>query len=369
MNYLSAMPLTPLIGHVAVRARLVEAIHANRLPQVLLITGAPGSGRQRLGLWIAQMLFCAKAGDEPCGTCRGCTLVLGLSHPDLHWFVPIARPKAGDPDRQVEEAAETIAELMAERRQQPLWAAPDGMAIHGVASARLLQRRASMRPSEGGRAVYLVGDAERLVPQEGNPEAANTLLKLLEEPGPDAMIILTAREPGAVLPTIRSRAVPIRLGRLADREVGEFLRIHAAVPAASLEDRVRLADGAIGRAIGDGEGEAGEKAAASATALLEAVRRGPAEAYAAALRQGPWQARGEFTAMLDALIGFLADATRSASGVTPRRPLPASLRGPLRLPALVAAVEQVQGARQAAQGNVNPQLLLAGLCTDLAEAL
>lgn len=363
------MTLAPLFGHSAVKTRLADAIRAERLPQVLLITGAPGSGRQRLGLWLAQLVFCARPSEEPCGTCRGCSLVLGLSHPDLHWFVPIARPKAGDPDRQVDEAADTLNELLAERRANSLWAAPDGMAIHGVASARLLQRRTAMRPVEGGRAVYLVGDAERLVPQEGNPEAANTLLKLLEEPGPDALIILTAREPGSVLPTIRSRAVPIRLGRLADGDVREFLKIHGSVPAANLEDRVRLADGAIGRAIGDGDGEAGAKAASGATALLDAVRRGPAEAYSAALKQGPWQARGEFTAMLDALIGFLGDATRSAAGVPPRRPLPAALRGSLRLPGLVAAVSLVQSARQAAQGNVNPQLLLAGLSSDLAEVL
>lgn len=363
------MALAPLVGHQLVRTRLAEAVRGGRLPQVLLMTGAPGSGRQRVGLWLAQLLFCQARETEPCGRCRGCTLVLELGHPDLHWFIPIARPKAGDPDKQVEEAAESLNELIAERRRKPLWAAPDGMALHGVASARLLQRRAAMRPVEGGPAVYLIGDAERLVPQESSPEAANTLLKLLEEPGPDAVLILTAREPGSVLPTIRSRAVPLRLGRLDDQEVRAFLTAHGDASPDQVDDLVRVADGAIGRAIGDGAGEAGEKAATGAAALLDAVRRGPAEAYAIALRQVPYQARGEFTAMLDALLGFLADAARAASGLPPRRPLPPALRGPLRLQRLVAAVERVQDARQAAQGNVNPQLLLAGICAGLAEVL
>ena len=315
------------------------------------------------------MVFCQQPTNEPCGRCRGCTLMLGLGHPDFHWLVPIPRPKAGDPDKQVEEAAETLAELMAERRGNPLWTSPEGMAIHGVASARLLQRRASMRPVEGKRSVFLIGDAERLVPQEGNPEGANTLLKLLEEPPPGSVIVLTARELGSVLPTIRSRAVPVRLGRLPDQEVSQFLRTHTDLGAAQVEERLLLAEGSIGQALAAGTGEGGSKATTAAVGLVDAIRRGPAEAYAVALKQGPWQARGEFTDLLDALSALLAEAARSAAGAGARRPLPTGLRPPLQLAGVVDAVEAVQRARGAAQGNVNPQLLLAGLCAELAEAL
>lgn len=363
------MTLAPFIGHQAVRRRLADAHASNRLPQVLLVVGPGGVGRQRLGLWLAQLIFCEQLSAEPCGRCRGCTLMLGLGHPDFHWLVPIPRPKAGDPDKQVEEAAETLAELMAERRLNPLWTAPEGMAIHGVASARLLQRRAAMRPVEGARAVFLIGDAERLVPQEGNPEGANTLLKLLEEPPAGSLIILTAREMGSVLPTIRSRSVPIRLARLPDNEVGTFLRTHAGWTAAQVEERLPSAGGSIGDALAAGAGAGGGKAADAAAGLLAAIRRGPAEAYSAALKQGPWQARGEFTDLLDALSGYLGEAARTAAGARARHPLPAALRPPLRLAGVVSAVEAVQRARGAAQGNVNPQLLLAGLCADLAEAL
>lgn len=363
------MTLAPFVGHQSVRQRLADAIATDRLPQVLLVVGPNGVGRQRLSLWLGQMVFCERPTTEPCGRCRGCTLMLGLGHPDFHWLVPIPRPKAGDPDKQVEEAAETLAELMAERRQNPLWTAPEGMAIHGVASARLLQRKASMRPVEGTRAVFLIGDAERLVPQEGNPEGANTLLKLLEEPPAGSLIILTAREMGSVLPTIRSRSVPIRLGRLADAEVGEFLRTHAALTPAQAESRLLTAEGSIGNALDAGAGEGGSKASAAAVGLVDAIRRGPVEAYSVALKQGPWQARGEFTDLLDALSGLLGEAARSASGAGTTRPLPAGLRPPLKLAGVVSAVEAVQKARGAAQGNVNPQLLLAGLCAELAEVL
>lgn len=362
------MPLAPFAGHETARARLADAIASGRLPQVLLITGPRGVGRQRLGLWIAQTLFCERAtGEGPCGTCRGCRLVLDLGHPDLHWFIPIPRPKAGDPDKQVEEAAETLAELIAERRKNPLWTPPDGMSSHGVASARLLQKRLAMRPVEGTRLVCLIGGAERLVPQESSPEAANALLKLLEEPAPGTTLILTAEDLGAVLPTIRSRAVPVRLGRLEDEMVRAFLRAHTDLSPTEVDARARRAEGSIGDALA--EDGAAAKAADAAHGLLDAVAQGPAAAYEAALRQGPWQARGEFTEMLDALARSLGEAARVATGVPARRAIPAALRRPRSLEGLLQAQEQVQAARLAAQGNVNPQLLLAGLCQELAEVL
>ncbi|MFN2315641.1 MAG: ATP-binding protein [Gemmatimonadales bacterium] len=361
------MSLTPLVGHEQVTRRIAESHAAGRLPQVLLITGPRGVGRQRLGLWIAQLIFCERPANGPCGNCRPCGLVAGLGHPDLHWFVPIPRPKAGDPDKQMDEAAETLAELMTERRQQPLWTPPDGMALHGVASARLLQRKAAMRPVEGQHSVILVGDAERLVPQESSQEAANTLLKLLEEPPAGMTLILTAVEPGGVLPTIRSRAVPVRLGRLPDATVAGFLREHAGVAEGIARERARSAEGAIGRALAEDATSA--KADQAAAGLLDAVLRGPSEALELAVKQGPWQARGEFTAMLDALARQLGDAARVSASGPGVRPVTAALKRPRPVSALVAAIERVQTARGAAQGNVNPQLLLAGLCADLAEVL
>lgn len=362
------MATYPIVGHDAARRDLLRAHAAGRLPQVLLVVGPRGVGRQRLGLWTAQRILCeAPAGTEPCGTCRPCHLVLGLVHPDLHWFIPIPRPKAGDPDKQVEEAAETLAELLAERRQKPLWSTPDGMASHGLASARLLQRRAAMRPVEGRHTILLVGDAERLVPQESSPEAANALLKLLEEPPRGVTFILTAGDLRGVLPTIRSRAVPVRLGRLTGDQVAGFLIAHAGLSSADAARRSRHAEGSIGAALAEDDGAA--KAEAAASALLDAVTRGPAEAMELALRQGPWQARGEFTDTLDALGRQLEAAARASAGSQSGLAVPAALRRPRPVPALVSAIERVQAARRAAQGNVNPQLLLAGLCAELAEVL
>ncbi len=363
------MLLPPLTGQVEARRRLARAVRADALPQVLLFSGPVGIGKQRLALWLAQLVFCERRGDEPCGSCRACHLVDGLSHADLHWFVPIPRPKAGDPDKQVEEAAEALAEVMESRRKQPLYTPPDGMASHPIATVRLLQRRAALTSVEGGPRVFIIGEADRLVPQESSPEAANAMLKLLEEPPPGALFMLTTVDQRRMLPTIRSRAAPIRLNRLSDDEVRGFLAAHTEPKwsSAKIEERVALADGSIGQALGQGE-EVG-RAYRSAEQLLAAVIEGRGPALERALSQAAFAARGEFSAMLDALADTLGEAARGTMGQAVRRPVPEPLLRHRNPAPLLQAMEKVAEAREAAAGNVNPQVLLAVLGEDLAEVL
>jgi DNA polymerase-3 subunit delta' len=203
------------------------------------------------------------------------------------------------------------------------------------------------------------------VPQESSPEAANAVLKLLEEPPPGSLFLLTAVDARRLLATVRSRAVPLRLNRLAGAEVRQFLRDHAAVPSGELESRVAGADGSIGAAVAmDAEAGAARR---SAEAVLEAALGQRGARMQRALAQAPASARGEFTALLDAMSQLLADAARGALGEG-RRVVPAGLDGrdPERL---VRAIERVNAARETAQGNVNPQLILAVLGEQLAETL
>ncbi len=346
------MPLAPLVGHFDLRAQFLEAIASKKLPQVVLLTGPRGVGKQRLALWLAQRLVCTGPEGEPCGTCKGCRMVLGLAHPDVHLLVPVGRPKAGEPEKQVDEVAEALEAVMAGRREAPLWGAPDGMAIHGVASARLVQRRASLTASEGGWRVFIISRADRLVPQESSPEAANALLKLLEEPPPRSLFVLTATEAGQVLPTIRSRSVPVRMGRNSDAEVRQFVADHAG--RTMREAGVRAAGGSIGAALADDD--AASKGEAAARAFLAAVEAGPAAAADRTLRERPYQARGEFTALLDGLAAVLAADARQ---------LVESGAGREEAEAMLDGVQCVAAAREHAQGNVNPQLLLATLADQL----
>lgn len=341
------------------------------MPQVILLEGTEGIGRQRLALWLAQLLFCEKKGTEPCGSCRACRLVAELGHADLHWIVPILRPKATDADKQVDEAAELIGEVVAERRKQPLYGSPDAMAIHPLATVRLIQRKAVLKSVEGGPKVFIIGHAERLAlgVEPGQDAAANALLKLLEEPPANTWFVLTTTEAGRLLPTIQSRVVRVRLARLADGEVREFLgaELKPALSGAALDDRVRAAEGSIGAALS--ASDAGTKAHNAAADLVEAALQGSVPRAERVLKQGQFAARGDFSAMLDALEQTLSDAARAATGADPRRTLPTALRTPRPVSRLLEAQRRVGEAKEAAQGNVNPQLLLAVLTEDLARAL
>jgi DNA polymerase-3 subunit delta' len=276
-----------------------------------------------------------------------------LAHPDVHWLVPVPRPKAAEPDKQVEEVGEALEAVMAERRPGGTWQAPDGMAIHGIASARWLQRHAALTAAEGSWRVFVIGRAERLVPQESSPEAANALLKLLEEPPAKSVFVLTASEPGLVLSTIRSRAVPMRLGRLADQDVAAYAAANGIAADARM---VASARGAIGRLLATDD-EARGKATAQAKAVRESVHGDAAARAVLALRQPLAQARGEFTAMLDALVEEYRGELRTAAGNAGQA---------RRARRALRAIDLVLATREQAQGNVNPRLALGALVGELA---
>ncbi|HYJ79129.1 MAG TPA: hypothetical protein VEW03_05995, partial [Longimicrobiaceae bacterium] len=79
------MALPPVHGHVGVRAKLVSALRGGTLPQSLLLHGPAGVGKERLGLWLAQLIVCEqpRADGEACGECRSCRMALRLEHPDV----------------------------------------------------------------------------------------------------------------------------------------------------------------------------------------------------------------------------------------------------------------------------------------------
>src|SRR2546427_663761 len=146
-------------------------------------------------------------------------------------------------------------------------------------------------PALGQHKVFIVGDAERLVPQIGAEAAANALLKALEEPPADTVIVLTTSAPDALLPTMLSRVVRVRLARNADSIVAVFAQRELGLKSErEVAQRVAAADGRIGKLLASGRPGRGPEAADAfrATATQGAVQR-----FAFALSQAPFQARSE----------------------------------------------------------------------------
>ena len=357
------MPIVPLYGHSTLRARLGEAAERGTLPASLLFAGGRGVGKQRLALWLGQLLLCtASAGERPCGSCQSCRYAADLAHPDLHWIYPRPRLKAGnaDPDDVREDFAEATAERV---KEKGLYAPTSGTEGIFVATVRAVVHAAALSPALGRRKVFVVGEAERMVPQGDAAEAANAFLKLLEEPPVDTTIILTSSEPGALLPTIRSRVVTVRVAPLPDDDVRAFLADPAVAErldadgAAGTDALVRAAGGAPGRLLASDEWSA---AMDRARLMFEAARRRDRGALAkVALVQGATGARGKFSDVLDALTVLLHDHARASA----ERRDEAGALGAAR------AMDAVEEAKGMAAGNVNPQLVTASLVRTLTRCL
>lgn len=352
------MTIVPLFGHADLVERMRTAAARGILPASLLLQGTRGVGKQRFALWLAQLILCERRSAAPCGECQSCRFVVDLRHPDLHWFFP--RPRlTGDPDPQ--DVRNDYAEGVAERAADAgLYAAPSGSEGIFVATIRAIVQQAVMSPAIGARKVFIIGDAERMVPQEGKDEAANAFLKLLEEPLADTTIILTSSEPGALLPTVRSRVVSFRVSPLDDDAMRAFLadeRVRARLSDVSdipvdERSRIRFAAGAPGRLL---SGESWALARTTAERIVAAALGSRLDAYQTTWSQASTRARGSFADTLDALTEQLhARARDSARRGAERDALAAS-----------QAVELVELAKERVTTNVNPQLLTFNLIRDL----
>lgn len=371
----------PIVGHEELRRDFARAQDTGRLPGSILLHGPAGIGKQRLALWLAQRLVCENPGPiEPCGQCTACHLAARLEHPDIHWFFPVANV-SGSRERKVELFEAAREDEIATRRAWR-WTEPDGLVGFYLDQITGLRRLAAKRPAMGSRAVYVVGHADRLVSQEASQEAANALLKLLEEPPDGTTFVLTAADPDALLPTIRSRLLPVRVDPLPEEAVAGLLVEQYDVAADRAAELARVARGSAGLALeilGDDDGPGPyARHRDAARALLDAVaERAPTAVVAAAMAESPARARGDFSAVLRALQLWVRDLAAVASGadeeVVNLDAVDWLRATATRLPAAAAgapaALDALARGLTLAAGNVNPQLILADVLPSLRRTL
>jgi len=167
------------------------ARRADRLPHALLVHGPRGVGKLALGERVAQLLLC-EGQKKPCGTCDACRWFLAGNHPDFRRIEPEALAKEPPPDMEDEAPAKRTKQPSIEIKIDQVRELADFLYIGS--------HRGRMR-------VALVHPAEDM-----NENAANALLKGLEEPPAGAMFILISHRPAQLLPTIRSRCVSVPVG-------------------------------------------------------------------------------------------------------------------------------------------------------------
>jgi len=183
---------------------LRHALAGGRVAHAYAFVGPAGAGRMTTARAFAQALLC-ETGSE-CGRCRGCLLVAGGRHPDLHVIAPTP------PERN-----------------------PKGAPVIRIDAVRELERQASLRPALGGRRVLILDGAERMT-----SETPQAFLKFLEEPPPGTVVILVLSGVRAVPATVISRS---QIVRFQPRDAG---RVAAAVGEALALLQAARADGAPG---------------------------------------------------------------------------------------------------------------------------
>jgi len=376
------MALHPLEGHAPARSSLANAHARGVLPAALLFHGPRGIGKQRLALWLAQLTVCGRPSAEPCGACAPCRMALALEHPDVHWYFPLPRPKNAAGDRLTDALEEARLEELAAIKEQPLRVSHTEE-VRGlyVGTVKNIRAKAYMRPVMAKGPVFIIGEAESLVPQEASPDAANAMLKLLEEPPGGARFILTTSESGRLPATIPSRTVPLHLAPLSTEEVAGFLRTHAGLEAKTATRAAGLAQGSIGRALGfvpDGEQEGPLEELRRQALEIVAAAASPraSDGHAVALRFPPAGARA-----LSELFTFVEEWLRDLAAVTAGVKHAAWHQDSLgRLDRLAAqsgvssyqvagAFARVEKARERAVANVNPQLVVGSLIAELRRSL
>src|SRR2546421_11551569 len=189
-----------LIGNEEVKDALRHLLACGRMPGPLLFTGEAGIGKKLFALELAKALNCRnRAGIEACDECSSCRRISNSTFP------PFSDVKDNN-ERMIWSEHGDVAMVRPFRQ------------IIRVKPMRELEREANFRPFEGAARVFIVEDAEYM-----NDQAANALLKTLEEPPATTHLVLTTSNPTALLATIRSRCQIIRFAPIDAPEVGKFL--------------------------------------------------------------------------------------------------------------------------------------------------
>jgi DNA polymerase-3 subunit delta' len=239
------MKFSEVIGHKELLDTLRKNIDAGRVSHAQLITGECGWGTLQVALAYVQYLHCAhREGGEPCGKCPSCVQIEALAHPDMHFAFPIVNPtKNPTCDSFVGEWREFVRANDAIFDEKAWYEAIDAGNSQGIIpkkEADNIIRKLSFKAFEGEFKSVIIWLPERM-----NREAANTLLKILEEPWEKTLFLLIAEHPEQLLDTIISRTQPINVGRIEPEALAAYAVERLGATPESAAAAARIADGSI----------------------------------------------------------------------------------------------------------------------------
>jgi len=346
---------------------LERAFGSGRLSHAYLFQGPDGVGKETTALELATALNCQSEGLGSGGECSACAMASRLSHPDIHLVFPV--PTTIKPD---EYASVLEAQVRNGFRDPDFGRKLPIISVDAVNDG--IVAKANQRPYIGPWKVFIVADADATT-----PEAANALLKTLEEPPSDTIIVLTTSRPSTLPATIVSRCQRVPFVRLRPETVEEIL---TGDPRLGFDERraaaaAALSRGSVGRAVRvDGktvESELDRVASIMAGKRTKDVGALLDEAQALAYRLG----REEQQHVLDLMLLWYRDVLLvssigdgEVSGLVYARHVGEVMRQAdvMELDLIEPLIAKIDGARRAIERYSNPAIVFTSVLLDMAIA-
>ena len=219
------MKFSEIVGQNHLKNHLVNSVQKGRIPHAQLFIGPEGSGTLSMALAYAQYIICNNKGSENQGGSTACNLKFDhLQHPDLHFVYPVATTDSIKSNATSDDFLGTWIDFL---KESPYGSVNDWYEAIGIQKkqgnisvheAVSILKKLILKPFEGGYKVMIIWMAEKM-----NTEAANKLLKLLEEPTDKTVFILIAEDEKAILQTILSRCQVLHFNALNEQEIVQGL--------------------------------------------------------------------------------------------------------------------------------------------------
>jgi len=253
------MQFKDIPGHTKIKTQLIHSARDGRVAHAQLFWEKEGYGALALALAFAQYVFCEHRSEtDSCGKCSSCKKVSRLTHPDLHFSYPVVR-RAGQGAAPIStDFIKIWREVMIANPFTDVFDWLQTLDIgnkQGNITVRECQeiiKKLKLKSFEASFRMLIMWLPEYL------GAAGNVLLKLIEEPPPNTLIILVSDNPDQILATIRSRTQLIKINPPADADIADYLIQHYQLDRQAALQIARLADGNIQAAIKMVHEESGE---------------------------------------------------------------------------------------------------------------
>lgn len=308
------MDLKTFAQNEKAKSTLLDMVQKKRINHAVLLSGPRGVGKKTFARILAAAILCEE--ENPCFRCPSCHKALEGIHPDIT------------------EVTEYI-----KHRSFP------------IDEVRRIRREAYVSPNESDKRIFILANVDSM-----GIEAQNAMLKIIEEPPPHAMFIMTVQDTGALLQTVLSRVVTIPISPVDDKTCKEY--VAKQVPNVDVETACAISQGSIGKAMEILQNEKLKKAMDTAIEIVKTAVKG--DRYETLRVLTSVAQSSELSEILDFMVAILENAMCKKTDIISKELTTSNKR-------IMKTLEAVIFAKKAMTYNANKTLLMTHLCVKMYE--